>query len=972
MYRSTARAFPAILLIASFALSAVAAPPAVPAPPAEGIVIDGALDEPAWTSGPWTEGFVGFGTETPPEQETRVAVRHDNAYLYIAAVAEERDPAALEMDYTPTNGENLWADDVLEFMVDPTGKRTDYVHLMVTPRGFFESGWMAQGGQLRDGAWQSAAEVAAQVTDDGWQVELKIPMAEMNLTADSLAGDWAVMVTRVQRAGRERVLSTLAPLSSSFHEPKRFLPLKLQEPRLENMLWQVDGPGEAEVVSYDGELLYRCEATVTNNTGTARWMHVGGELAAGGRSASDKAVEKIEPGETQTLPLRIPCPQLGEAQLTLTARSGQGPPLAMRALQVELEHDPLIVRVHRPFYRNNIYATEDLSHIELTASLAISEKQARGSRITAELRAADREGEPLASTSAVLEGRAARLRLPAADLPEGRYALAVTARGATDEPVRIVKEIRKLPAVEHEWRIDEDLRLLHNGEPFLPYGWFAWSPEEDPAGEGVTTAYRYHQPLLDREEHLAFLDGLYAEGVYVLVDAWPKSLYRKNNQAPLSDDEASRLREWIRSLKDHPAVFGWYMYDEPEYKPVLIERARRAYEIIAEEDPYHPCVMLNMRPDAVGRYAVATDVLMPDSYPVFVIGDSVGRSIGKISSMMKTCRQASSGRKAWWIVPMAFEWPGMNPDSRPPTFTELRNQQLQAFIGGARGLLWYQHNFREEWTDLDVGVPFLGREAEALRPALLAPEIPGGVKVQAPVASQLRAAVRRANGHWYVFAVNTEDAPQQGVRLEIDGLGDQTLHVLSERRSLAAEDGAFTDDFAPFAGHIYTTDPDLTPRQTLAAVQRRIDAIDAELYEPANLAHWRNGARFEASSILNYAGKPRQIINSRGDFRFRDGTRDKWPDWVQVRFPETKTVGRVACFGHNFKDYEVQVLRDGEYETVASGTASTNTPLVVSFEPVEADAVRVVVKSISPTPTNRINNSFEDRTLLQRIEAYAN
>ena len=33
---------------------------------------------------------------------------------------------------------------------------------------------------------------------------------------------------------------------------------------------------------------------------------------------------------------------------------------------------------------------------------------------------------------------------------------------------RVVETIRKLPPVPHEWRLDGDLVLRHNGEPVLP------------------------------------------------------------------------------------------------------------------------------------------------------------------------------------------------------------------------------------------------------------------------------------------------------------------------------------------------------------------------------------------------------------------------------------------------------------------------------------------------------------------------
>jgi hypothetical protein len=938
----------------------------VQAPLVDGeIVVDGKLDEAAWKEGPWTSGFVVFSSDTPAEHQTKVAVRHDNTMLYLAAVAEEPEPGKLETDYTPTNGANLWGDDVLEFMVDPIGKQAEYVHVLVQPKGFYESGWVAQGGELKDYAWNTAGQVAAKVTDTGWQAEVAIPLAELNLTEASLAGDFHVMVCRVQRAGRSKpVLSTLGPMSGTFHQPRSFLPLKLDKPALGDLLWRVDGPGDAEVLSVDGALMYRAQAIVTNNSDRQRWVDIRGSLKVGEETTHYTAIEKVPAGQSRTMELLIPCPRLGEGKLVLAVLwGGQKKPLALQTRTVDLEHAPLTVRVDSPFYRNNIYATENLSQIELTARLAMSDEQAKGAKLSASLTAAGSD-KPLSTGTATLEGREEKLHLPVEDLPLGRYTLAVTCTGATDEPVTVTQTIRKLPRVAHEWRVDENLALLHNGKPFLPYGWFAWDHiRQDPQADGVTAVYCYHQSSWPRQEHLAWLDQLYADGVFAIVDAWPKSLYRKNYHEPLSKEEEAQLREWIRSLRDHPAVMAWYMYDEPEYRPVLIERAIRAYEVIAEEDPYHPCIMLNMRNDAVARYAPAADILMPDCYPIFNTKRSIGAGIGKITTMMQTCQAASGGRKPWWLVPMAFEWSELDPNARPPTFLELRNQQLQAFIGGARGIEWYVHSPREEWTDLDLGVPFLGREAAALKAAILAPEQPAdAVTVEAPGKAPIRATLRKADGHWYVLAVYTDGKPLDGpVTFTVPGLPDGPIYVVSENRTVNASDGRFTDSFGPFAGHVYTTNPSFKHGQTVAAVQARIDAVDKALANPANLADWRKGATLTFSSRLGWGAKPRQVLNARGERSLRDNTRGQWPDWFQVNLPKKTAVGRVAIFGHNFGEYEILVRKGEDWTKVAEGRANPVTPLVVTFEPNETDAVRLVVKSVSEG----------DRSQFTRFEVFA-
>ena len=46
------------------------------------LVIDGALDDPAWLAVPFTAPFVDISTATAPRLETRVKMRYDDKFLY--------------------------------------------------------------------------------------------------------------------------------------------------------------------------------------------------------------------------------------------------------------------------------------------------------------------------------------------------------------------------------------------------------------------------------------------------------------------------------------------------------------------------------------------------------------------------------------------------------------------------------------------------------------------------------------------------------------------------------------------------------------------------------------------------------------------------------------------------------------------------------------------------------------------------
>jgi hypothetical protein len=84
------------------------------------------------------------------------------------------------------------------------------------------------------------------------------------------------------------------------------------------------------------------------------------------------------------------------------------------------------------------------------------------------------------------------------------------------------------------------------------------------------------------------------------------------------------------SIINHPALFGWYLVDEPETGVVTLEEIRHNYELIKSKDPYHPVFIVYggdpapikcppADPKTFDQFCTAPDsiydVLMADYYP---------------------------------------------------------------------------------------------------------------------------------------------------------------------------------------------------------------------------------------------------------------------------------------------------------------------------------------------------------------------
>ncbi|NUP12322.1 MAG: carbohydrate-binding family 9-like protein [Polyangiaceae bacterium] len=159
------------------------------------IRIDGALDEPAWTTAAKTGAFVGArsGQPQPGPLQGRARVFWDSAYLYVAF---EIDDARVRGGF-PADAidPHLWERDTAEIMIDPDGgDNRDYYEIQINPQALvFDSQFDdynaprgGPAGPFGHESWSSKAERAVKIAgtldddadrDHGYVVEARIPFA---------------------------------------------------------------------------------------------------------------------------------------------------------------------------------------------------------------------------------------------------------------------------------------------------------------------------------------------------------------------------------------------------------------------------------------------------------------------------------------------------------------------------------------------------------------------------------------------------------------------------------------------------------------------------------------------------------------------------------------------------------------------------------------------------------------------------
>jgi hypothetical protein len=173
-------------------------------------------------------------------------------------------------------------------------------------------------------------------------------------------------------------------------------------------------------------------------------------------------------------------------------------------------------------------------------------------------------------------------------------------------------------------------------------------------------------------------------------------------------------------------------------------------------------------------------------------------------------------RPQWGFVEVTN---AMNGPWGPPTPAEIRGAVWHTLIAGARGIIYFQHDFggdcmthhalRETGTEcygatIDV-VRSVNRQIKSLARVLNAPFVMTRHKARDTMAGKVRYMVKWARGKFWVFA--GADRGGGKATFSIRCVGNATATVLGENRSILVRRGSFRDSFAnKDAIHIYRID----------------------------------------------------------------------------------------------------------------------------------------------------------------------
>jgi|GEM_PF-1106628 len=472
-----------------------------------------------------------------------------------------------------------------------------------------------------------------------------------------------------------------------------------------------------------------------------------------------------------------------------------------------------------PNYRNLVFP--GVSNIQVKVDLQLDDYGIAPSDITLSVTA---KGKRTTLTKeAQATGTLAHVFLPATKLSSGKITLkAVVKNNKTHQSLAtnswILRKINSAEVSTFKSYVDENNRLIVDGKPFFPIGWFgntSLDQFEEIAGTAFNTVLPYGVNGKSKAYVTRYLDRVQESGmkmIYCMNDIYPTATFYEKTGWEGIMGNSNIANAVVNTFKSHPAVLAWYLNDERPKE--LMPKFVGYYHQTEKNDPSRACFIVLYNMPELKYFTETTDIMGVDRYPV------PADPIINITQEMGIGKEAVKGHKPIIAVIQAFGWYQYNtalPDrgriptaeelksGRAPTYEETKNMAYQAIVNGANGLLFYCYydlrvlpQYKEYWTQLKS----IASEVKTLSPILLSPETLGAAACT-PSDSGVETLIKNLDGEVYLIAVNTSDAPRK-VTMDVHHPLESKLSVMFEGRfAMDIHDTKLTDNFKPLEVHVY-------------------------------------------------------------------------------------------------------------------------------------------------------------------------
>lgn len=300
-----------------------------------------------------------------------------------------------------------------------------------------------------------------------------------------------------------------------------------------------------------------------------------------------------------------------------------------------------------------------------------------------------------------------------------------------------------------------------------------------------------------------------------------------------------------RRHRQDPIIAGWMHGDEPDNAqelaggkgygpPIPPAKVVAEYAAMKRADPSRP-VLLNLgqgvawddwvgrgvrthHPEDYAAYAKGADLVSFDIYPVVHDAPAVKGKLEFVPfGVMRLQRFIDHAKPVWACIETTRIG---NPDAKP-TPAQIRSEAWMAVIAGAKGLIYFAHQFKPLFVEAGLladpavaaAVGTINADLHRLAPVLNSPEGAGAVTVASmdPRAPVLFTA-RSFGGDVYAFVCRPGDRPADYV-LTVSGM-QQPMYatVDGESRVITLGGNDFADTLPAYGTRIYRIKVGFAPR----------------------------------------------------------------------------------------------------------------------------------------------------------------
>lgn len=313
----------------------------------------------------WRSGAYVLGKSADAAPGMRYKIAHDGRSIRILAEMDEPSPDTMRVKSYSPGSEHIWQNDSIEINFVPDSQIKSFCKLMVDASGQTAAFKMVDDNTDRDRfrsfPWHVEPVVKVARGAEKWTVDATIPFGSLPLTEGFVTSRWRVNIGRNRYAAGKAEYSA----TSRIPEANHVVPKAFQEFELED--WN---PAEYKTALGQPETRIRKSARgfdiavstdVFNNTGSYRRFTLEAVLLDrdGRHIASASSRFSVQPSLFRNVSLKMAAAESGELILALNLYTAGSTPALLRSerLPLAVEYNPVRIRLEKPAYRDNLYAS---------------------------------------------------------------------------------------------------------------------------------------------------------------------------------------------------------------------------------------------------------------------------------------------------------------------------------------------------------------------------------------------------------------------------------------------------------------------------------------------------------------------------------------------------------------------------------------------------------------------------------------